>query len=334
MGWIWSGIVLMLLMACTHDDGEDVDTTIGNRLGMVSFTRSGPSLTAVTDDYSPLGVFLVDGDGTTPTQTGRFIYKSSESIWRSKLEVTSNHHYAIYGYAPADAVNATISGASLDGATLTFTNLPAVSSQDVSFVVGVQQLETASTPKDIPLGSFSFLGKGQDQNLANLQMDHVYAAVCFQMTIGTDYAQLRSIKIRKMELQTTVATATATVVLSSNTTNTSPVLSATYSDWAGTQSSAAFFDSTEGVALDATTLTEATCCFVPELGGELKLMTTYDVYDKEGNKVSERTVPNALPNLNAIRGQRVNLALTVAPTFLYQLSDDDVENPIKLKVEN
>ena len=319
-------VLCNLFIACTNDDGEDMDRVLGNELSMVSFTRSS-LLMAVTEDYSPLGVFLVDGDGITPTQSGRFIYKSNENIWRSKLEVTSNHNYAIYGYAPADAVVATISNASLTGATLTFTNLPAVSSQDICFVVGVQQLETTATPKDIPMGSFSFLGKGQDQNYANLLMDHVYAAACFQMSIGADYAQLRSIKIRKMELQTTNATATATIVLASNTTGTSPVQSATYSNLLGTQSSAIFFDSTEGVELDATTLTEATCCFVPTLGNSLKLVTTYDVYDKKGNKVSERTATNALPNLNAARGQRVKLAMTIAPTYLYQLSDDDLDNP-------
>ena len=209
---------------------------------------------------------------------------------------------------------------------MTFTNLPSVSSQDICFVVGVQHMTEATGTKDIKLGQFAFTGV-QDHNFINLQMDHIYAAVCFQMTIGTEYAQLRSIKIRKMELQTTNATATATVVLEANTINASPVQSATYTDLTGTQSSATFFDSTEGVELDATTLTEATCCFVPSLSNSLKLVTTYDVYDKKGNKVSERTATNALPNLNASRGQRVTLALTIAPTYLYQLSDDDLDNP-------
>lgn len=325
----------LLVMACTNDPQEE-SMEPGNRLGMVAMTRSIEPFT-VTDDYSPIGVFLVDVSEPVPeTQSGRFVYRSGENLWKSSIEVTPNHNYAIYGYAPADAVTATISTEPLDGATLTsltFTNLPAVSSQDICFVVGVQQLETTATPKDIPLGSFSFTGKSAD-NYANLLMDHVYAAVCFQMTIGAEYSQLRSIKIRKLELQTTKATATATVVLASNTTNKSPVQSATYTDLTGTQSSAIFFDDTEGVALDATTLTEATCCFVPGLASELKLITTYDVYDKEENKVSERTATNKLPNLNAARGQRVKLTLKVEPTYLYVLSDPDLDNPtIEVKSE-
>jgi hypothetical protein len=155
-------------------------------------------------------------------------------------------------------------------------------------------------------------------------MDHVYASVCFQMSLGAEYAQLRSIKIRKMELQTSHSAATATIVLA---TGSNPVQSATYNNLSGTERSSVFFENTAGVELDAAELTEATCCFVPDLGNDLTVVTTYDVYDKKGNKVSERTVSNQVPNLNATRGQRVNLKLTVAPSYLYQLSDDDLNNP-------
>lgn len=317
-------ISALLISACSNDPEETKEPE--NALGMVSFTRGDNSFTAM-EDYSPVGVFMVDDDGTTPTQSGRFVYKSNETpaIWRSSIEVTPNHNYAIYGYAPADAVIAAISNESLAGATLTFTNLPAVSSQDVCFVVGVQQLESATTPKNIPMGSFSFTGQNGN-NLANLLMDHLYAAVCLQMSIGAEYAQLRSIKIRKLELQATKATATATVVLASNTTGATPVQSANY-NLTGTQSSAIFFDSTEGVELDATTLTEATCCFVPNLSGSLTLATTYDVYDRKGNKISERTATNKLPGFYPGRGQRIKLQLTIEPTYLGVLSDKDLNDP-------
>ena len=328
-GKMWLAGLLMVLSslftACSNDPEETREPE--NALGMVSFTRGDNPFTA-EEDYSPVGVFMVDGDGTTPTQSGRFVYKSNEipTIWRSSIEVTSNHNYAIYGYAPADAVTATISNESLTGATLTFTNLPVVSSQDVCFVVGVQQLESATTAKNIPMGSFSFTGQNGN-NLANLLMDHLYAAVCLQMSIGAEYAQLRSIKIRKLELQAAKATATATVVLASNTTGTTPVQSATYSNLTGTQSSAIFFDSTEGVELSADDLKEATCCFVPDLSGSLTLVTTYDVYDRKGNKISERTATNKLPGFYPNRGQRIKLQLTIEPTYLYQLSDPDLDDP-------
>jgi hypothetical protein len=324
---IQTGLLMVLggfLVGCTNDPTEEQAS--GSALNMVSFTRSATPFT-VTDDYSPIGVFLV-GNGTNglETQSGRFIYRSGENIWKSSIEVTPNRNYAIFGYAPADAVSASLSNESLSGATLTFSNLPAVSSQDICFVVGVQPLDNKTVAKNIPLGKFAFTGKSED-NYVNLLMDHVYAAICIQMTIDSDYALLRSIKIRKMELQTTTSTVTAAIVLASNTTGSSPVQSATYSNLTGTHSSATFFDSTEGVALETTALTEATCCFAPNLNNSLTLVTTYDVYDRNNNKISERTATNKLPSLSATRGQRVSLNLTIAPTYLYVLSDPDLDNP-------
>lgn len=325
---------MLLLMACSSSDDRiepqvqepQAPEQLDGNFSLVSFTRANSAMT-VTDNYSPIGVFLVDGDGTTPVQSGRFVYKANDNLWKSSIEVTTNHNYAIYGYAPADAVSAAISSESLAGATLTFSNLPTVSTHDICFVVGVQQLETTSDEKNIPLGQFSFLGKGQNQNFANLLMDHIYAGLKLQMTIDADYAQLRSIKIRKLELKTTTSTAATTVTLVANNTGTSPVSSVTYGTATGTERTATFFDSTEGVELDATTMTEATCCFVPTLGEELTLVTTYDVYNKNGNKISERTATNKLLNLNAARGRRITLNMTITPTYLYVLSDPDLDNP-------
>lgn len=314
-----TGLVMVLvglLMGCSNDHDQDAESK--SELKLVSYTRTSVPFTA-GDDFSPAGLFLVENGQAT--QYAKFVYR--RNLWLSSLEVTDNRSYALYGYAPADAVTATLSDESLSGATLTFSNLPAVSSEDICFVVGVQSYAEENAEKNIPLGQFAYTGG----NFANLLMDHIYASVCFQMSLGTEYAQLRSIKIRKMELQTSHSTATATIVLASNTTGSNPVQSATYNNLSGTERSSVFFESTEGVELDAAELTEATCCFVPDLGNDLTVVTTYDVYDKKENKVSERTVSNKVPNLNATRGQRVKLKLTVAPSYLYQLSDDDLNNP-------
>ena len=310
-------VLVGLLMGCSNDHDQDAESK--SELKLVSYTRTSAPFTA-GDDFSPAGLFLVENGQAT--QYAKFVYR--RNLWLSTLEVTDNRSYALYGYAPADAVTATLSDESLSGATLTFSNLPAVSSEDICFVVGVQSYYAEeNAEKNIPLGQFAYTGG----NFANLLMDHIYASVCFQMSLGSEYAQLRSIKIRKMELQTSLSTATATIILASNTTGSNPVQSATYNNLSGTERSSVFFERTEGVELDAAKLTEATCCFVPDLGNDLTVVTTYDVYDKKGNKVSERTVSNKVPNLNATRGQRVKLKLTIAPSYLYQLSDDDLNNP-------
>lgn len=311
-----------MLAACSNDPAPIGDT--GSALSVLSLTRSGEPMT-VGDDYSPVAVFLVENGAQT--QSSRFIYKPNETMWRSNLEVVSGHNYTLYGYAPADAVSAAISGESATGATMTFSSLPTVSSHDICFVVGVQQLTTTADAKAIPLGQLSFTGRPQDQNFANLLMDHLYASVRFEMSINSDYAKLRSIRVKKMELKTSKSTATATVVLATNTTGTSPVQSVSYSSLAGTERTTTFFENTEGQQLDADVLTEAMCCFVPEQSHQLTLVTTYDVYDRYNNKISERTATNKLPNLNAQRGERITIQLNINPTYLGTLSDPDLDNP-------
>ena len=332
-------MALLLLAACSSSNdgvepqvqepqGQGAEEPEGN-LSLVSFRRTGDALT-VTDDYSPVALFLV-GEGSDGTQQGQFHYKQNDTRWHSSLTVTSNRNYAIFGYAPTDAVSAAISSQSLSGATLTFSNLHSVSTQDVCFVVGVQQLNAINDDKNIPLGQFSFIGKadvgGENQNFVNILMDQLYAGLRLQMTIDADYALLRSIKIRRLELKSTKSTAQAVVVLAANTTQSDPVQSIEYSNLTNTERTAMFFESTEGVTLDAAVLTEASCCFVPTLSDDLSLVTTYDVYNKKGEKIGERTATNKLPNMNAARGERVTLTMNIKPTYLYVLSDPDLDNP-------
>ena len=68
--------------------------------------------------------------------------------------------------------------------------------------------------------------------------------------------------------------------------------------------------------------------FAPGLSSNLTLVSTYDVYDSKDNLIRQNcTATNKLPNLEAIRGQRVLLNMTVNPTYLYVLSDPDLDNP-------
>ena len=62
---------------------------------------------------------------------------------------------------------------------------------------------------------------------------------------------------------------------------------------------------------------------------KLYLVTEYDVYDKQGNKIDERKVTNKLTTaLDELqRGEERILTVTVAPSYLYVLSDGDSNNP-------
>ena len=328
-------IMLLILTACSssldrmEEPQSDVQDSESN-FTLVSFTRANRALT-IEEEYASIDMFLVGSD----TQHKQFHYRQNDHRWHSNIEVTSGQSYRLYAYAPADAVTAAISEESAAGVTMTFTQLPTVSSQDICFAVGVQHMTEANGTKDIKLGKFSFAGAVQNHNFINLLMDHLYAGIKLQMTIDGEYTQLRTIKIRKLELKSTKSTAQAVVTLASNTENNDPVQSVTYSSlsgMSGTERIVTFFESTEGVDLNATNTTtplalEAMCCFVPTLSGDLTLVTTYDVYDKNGNRIGERTASNKLPNMEAGRGDCVTLSMNVRPTYLYVLSDPDLDNP-------
>lgn len=313
-------MLLLILTACSSDDHEEEALLTEGDVTLVSFTRATWSPELAQEEYSSIGVFL-------NSQPGQFHYRQNDKRWHSNIEVKSVQSYRLYGYAPADAVKADISEESEAGATMTFTNLPSVSSQDICFVVGVQHMTEATGTKDIKLGQFAFTGGSQDQNFINLQMDHLYAGLCFQMTIDSDYALLRRIKIKKMELQTSSSIPTTTVKLVANNSGTSPVSEVSYGTSTGEPMSATFFKSTDGEVLSADVVKEAMCCFVPILGNDLTLVTTYDVYDRNDNKIAERTASNKLPNLTVARGDLMTLLLKVNPTYLYVLSEPDLDNP-------
>jgi hypothetical protein len=61
----------------------------------------------------------------------------------------------------------------------------------------------------------------------------------------------------------------------------------------------------------------------------LQLYTEYDVYDKEGKFIAERTATNQLKTVlkDITRGQERVLNITVDPSYLYILSDADLDNP-------
>lgn len=323
-----------LLTSCSNDDTQESKST---SLQIMGFTRSGDPTQSYEGkgDYSPINLFLVDGE-TQKQKQGSARYNGSE--WRisgfTNEDIGTSHTYSLYGFAPAEAIGSSLT-VGAENTTLTLTSLPAVNAKDVCFIVGLQRTENQDTPKgswDDYEGNFSFTtgSTAETKNLLYLLMDHVYASVCFTMAIDEEYAALRSIKIKKMELRSTQNTTTATITLTPNNTGADPVQSVTYSSATGSSSSATFFESKVGDELttfDTDKAKEYTCCFLPGLSNALTLVTTYDVYDRKGNKIDERTASNKLPALTALRGDRVTINLTVAPTYLGVLSDPDLDNP-------
>lgn len=327
-------IGLMLIAGCSSDSSGEQQRSAGSPLQIVPYiaayqSNDALSRRAVSAGYSAyvpnqdisIGLFIL------PTYTEAQLVRYSNGAWHSQATVEGSHNYKIYGYMPK-SISSSISQSG-DNTVLTLTGIPAVSADDVCFVTGIKD-GTISAAGDLLQGRFDYAGKTNNNNLC-LLMDHLYAAVNINFTVDVDYSTLRTIKLKKMEISSTKTSANATVTLTPNTTGADPVTSITYTTNGSSPSTATFFESTAGTELNTTNAVAINgyfCCFAPELGNDLTLVCTYDVYDRKGNLIHEnRTAPNKLPNLNAVRGQRVTLNLNIAPTYLGVLSDPDLDNP-------
>jgi hypothetical protein len=162
-----------------------------------------------------------------------------------------------------------------------------------------------------------------------LLMDHLYASVKFSLIVSEQYAQLRTIKLKTMTLSVNKASVKADVTLTHNTKGNSPIANeddVTYTS-TGDNCAAEIFNDAEGQALSSTTPIAVSACFAPTLSDSLTLFSTYDVYDSKGNLIRANCeATNKIPNLEASRGQRVQLNMKVDPTYLYIMSDKDLDN--------
>ena len=293
-----------------------------------------------------IGVFLT----TTDEDPVEGLFTNASGRWLSQMEINNGTDYYIYGYMPKTAAT-TASAAPLEssyekGCVLTLAGMKPMTTTDVCVIVGVKQGDKSRIGIEevtgLRLGDFSFHGKGPTEgNFIYLLLDHLYAALDLKIKIDEQYNELRTIKVKQMKLTTEhAASLTATLTLTANNTGDDPLAIA----WgtATGSSEVTLFDYTPADALDPTDtgmpLTTSfyhigTCMFANVMLSSstrhITLCTTYDVYDKAGNLVRpDCTSYNVLPALSSVsKGERTYMELIVKPSYLYQLSDPDLENP-------
>lgn len=345
-------LIGVLLAACSddsdRDDGEtDVVQLVAYSQGMtdlepVATTRGIPAGYHEYTGPSSIGVYSTSPD-VAPSSVRTFSYDEVKNQWNSLVSTKLGLRYYIYGYMPASSViHCAISkrtGTDMDfskGAVLTFSDLPPVLSEDFCVVTGVQQLETKETEVNLVPGVFTFVGQSTGSNFACLMLDHLYSCVKFRFLVNTDYDKLRTIKLKKVELKTTQAGSyplTVTMKAGEN-------YEVAWGDATGLTNDYVSLPVSEGgVILSATEAKEVEGYFAPktDVANNLVLQCTYDVYDKnvttehpEGNLIRHNCVAvNKLPatKLTAETNKRTVLTLTVNPTYLYMLSDPDLDNP-------
>ncbi len=295
------------------------ETALSRRAAPTGFSAYTPNKT------TNMGIYMLLS-GATPKEE-KIIYTNK---WHAYFEVTPDDDYTVYGYMPKTGdMSSTLTDITDDAATLTISNIKPITTDDICIITGVKD-----TDEGLKEGQFSWSWPvGDDNYKIYILMDHLYAAVLFRLKIDAEYASLRTIKLKTMTLRTDCGSVIATISLAHNTTGASPISGVDF-DPSGSSEDFLVFNSDAGTALDKDTPVDINTCFAPTLSNNLTMVTTYDVYDRNNNLIRENsTATNKLPNLDAVRGQKVQVNLTVNPTYLYVLSEPDLDNPT-IKIEN
>ena len=353
--------VAILLAACSDDtdrsDSLPDDTDV---LQIAAYTQdlTSPSQSAATRAVTvPSGYSQYDGSASigvfmTPKTTEMTLISYEDNAWHSLVKVTKDTPYYIYGYMPAYATSTITPNTSFDnGAILKFTNVPSVMSEDFSVITGVLQLQpdnagNAVQEGTLKAGTFAYTGKESGKNYVDLMFDHLYGALNIDLKVADSYNSLRTIKLKELRLRTSDENGpsknkTNVTVTLNKTEGGTPISNVVYEPTGEDVGDLSFFQSALGEEL-TTSYKPFMGHFMPEGITSFVVTSVYDVYDKnvttehpDGNLIrKDCTAENTLELYKLYdrqtvtkRGYKYTIRLTVMPTYLYMLSDPDLDNP-------
>lgn len=339
----------MTLIAST-DSFFEVNRAMTRALptGYVPYNELYPT---TTPEQTTIGVFM------TPERidaTQDFIYMGVDPTtlrptnkWKSNVRVTEGTTYYMYGFMPKEdaqgAVVTPATGGYANGATLTIQGLSTLTPADVCVIVGVKKGSDTSIPIEnsgIKLGEFEYEGGAAGTNSVYLLLKHVYAGLHFKAHLDATYATLRTIKATKFELlaDDIADHINLSVTLTPNTTGQDPITAITYTPTSTTSNATIqMFPWANGpteVEIPVSSPESFLSCFAPGSCNEFTLRTTFNVYDKQNNLIrKDCVVENAInstlvPLLATMSaGEIYTIDLFIKPTYLYVLSDPDLDNP-------
>lgn len=336
--WLWSCLFAggLLMTGCTDNSDEDLPDQ-GNTLQLMSLTRTEGATELGSVTGTQIKAYLTSATEMI-NENGLFQYTGTD--WDSNLSVKEERQYYLYGYMPATIDGTTVTYSEpadpehySDGINLSFTNLPDITDKDICLIVGVQRVDNAdATTPNVTEGDYSYLSGIRGKNFVNLLMGHLYSALELNFLIDATYAQVRSIHLKTITLTSTYGKVNATVNIRKGRGIYQPAFTQTSS-----AANEATFLSTETVLDNRYTVTPLAVSKLvycaPSVfdndGTYLTLTSTYDVYDKNNHNLGERTSTNKLriAASSLTSGQKKTLVLTVKPSYLYVLSDGDLDNP-------
>lgn len=373
-------IGLMGLMGCSKDEASSKEPMGSTELEVASYVRwfeeadganraNGANRTnkangtnrawaipsgyvAYEDGVQPIGIAFTQND--QEPKIGYF-FKSSGK-WRTSLDnIAGSATYHLYGYIPNMAgINYSITdydgtkGAYSEGAIMTLKNVPTVMPNDLCVVIGAKEGYDREHDGNIDgtnrlcMGDFSFkAASSANENFVFLLFDHLYAALRIRMKVYEDYNNLRTIKLKSLQLstqadgETTKQRTTITVKLKKTNGSISPIDDIKYAQTGSAiDGGQEFWSSTAGEEL-GTAFTEYIGHFMPNGITRLSLTSVYDVYDKKENLIRKDCKATNHMLLSELfsgqtateRGKRYTVNITIQPTYLYMLSEPDLDNP-------
>ena len=297
-----------------------------------------------------IGIALTQ-DGQAP-QKGHFF--KSGTKWRTSVGDVSAGTYYLYGYQPnspaivydvtdRDGTNANYSG----GAKVSLRNVPAVTSGDLCVVIGAKDGTDKETVTGLRRGDFAYnaktiSGEVDNGNYVFLLFDHLYAALRVKMRVHGSYDALRTIKLKSLRMKikagdTPSTTKTDILVDLKATEGDNPIQSITYSSPVGAVAITdplEFWSSAAGETL-TTAFRSHVGHFMPEDITTLILTSVYDVYDKKDNLIRKDCMATNTMVLSDLltgqtttrRGCRYTVNMTIKPTYLYVMSEPDLDSP-------
>jgi len=313
--------------------------------------------------YSTIGVFMTPFNADRMQSV---LYRGNDE-WDSNIYVELPNKYYMYGFMPREmAAGASVSKVDDDyanGAQLFIDDMQVLTPADPCVIVGVQDVTVTEGDGgtitlengEVKRGVFAYdttvggSNKKIRQHYVRLLLDHLYAAVDLQLSVNATYAKLRRIRLRKMDFTTTHAKSIdATITIRANSTNSDPLTIAYGAVESGEMTTTLYDNTTEeiteiptdaaelkakGFIPTATDFVQIPGYFAPSVENieqGLSITSTFDVYDMEGNLVRKNCkAVNKLPAIEDAlnRGQKYMVKLTINPTYLYQLSNPDLNNP-------
>jgi hypothetical protein len=356
--WLGSMLMLLLMGACADDSdsGNVKDEPQGSQLRLSSATREGSTSDVTEGD---IRVFVTTKDADSPAFTGSFNKNSTQTIWNSNnLAIKENTQYYIYGYMPnketVNGISSSIAkpagGDYSAGAELTLSGLPVFTDEDYRVIIGAQRVTDSETFTPATEGHYGYLSGIASQNYVNLLMGHLYSQLQLRFCVEKSYYALRCIHLKEVKVTSTYVANGGTVTATVSLRDGEGITQVTFSDPAATspttpEEKSLLTGGNEELKVEPEANAEnpvytvlpntvhcAPCLFTAN-GAYISIETTYDVYDRDkskehGNLIRENcTATNKIQVSGMAPGVKKMLTLTVAPTYLYMLSDPDLDNP-------